>query len=405
MAPLAAAVVLLFSLCISPSQAHAAQQPKVSVDVLNQFGQPAQWIDVAFQRGQNGITYSSGNAPDGRMTVQADAGSQVTYSATGGWLPADQLQARDDCTAQALAQWTPASVTINVSADESLNHAVLQLPAMTRELTSPAVNAEEQQMLALINAERVSNGLKPVKLFERASAASDAHATALATVNGIDAHMGPACAGFAAIYSELGGVLNNYMDDLGDIVTYRPVCDDSYDAQTAFNRFKNSPLHETAMNDYRAQAVGIALVDNAWVVNFIGKNDLHSTDYVTEQTRYALPSLPRSSQSKWCDASDEPTTPGDGADQPTVKPPVRKLTVSSKPARAIKRGRTITLRGAATTGRSIKIKAGGKTRTVKAKSGQWSLKFKTRKASKAKRIKVTVSDGHTSVKLTVRLKR
>lgn len=399
------ALTTMLSVCISLPEAHASEgTARAYIHVVNQFGKPASWVNLRvrdrFGPGQNSDAQLG---QDAAISELWSIGSTMTYEATGGFLPITQSDSSPYCTAEALAAWTPASVSGVVSADESKNHFTLQLNPMVRELTEPGISSQEQRMLDLINAERARLGVGPVRIFERASAASDAHATALAVTPGLGAHKGPACADFKAYYSELGGSLTDRSDSLEQAVTYSERCNAGYDADKAFAKFMGSPAHRSALMNPNAQGAGIARVDDAWVVDYIGTGYGSSGNYATENIAYTpnLASLKRVSPNKWCNntSGGEDTSPG--SDEETIQ----KLTVQ-KVKKAVRRGGKVTLKGSAQAGNTIVIRVKGTIARTTARTGNtWSKTFKLSKKIKGKKLQLTVSDGQDTVKATLRLKR
>lgn len=395
--------IALLSLCISPSASHAANQPYVHISTTNQFGQPAAWAELKSDTGN--IMLSA--AGDGSFTTQRDAGSSFSYTATGGWLPNSEMPTASDCTSEALSKWPAATVSGTVSADETRNNFTLRLNPIVRELTSPSVSPEEQKMVDLVNQWRASIGARQLVLFDRVSGAADAQATALATTPGLDRHMGPACAQFPAVYGELGGRLDDASDDLGDVVTYQATDTRTYTAAEAFKSFMDSKSgHAQALANPRAQAVGVAMVDNAWVVQLIGKNGLKSSDYTSERLNYTpdLSSLKRVSACKWCSGGPGDNTDPSGDDSQDERT-TQQLTVN-KPTKQFKAGAKVTLKGRAQAGQHIKLRYGKKTATTTASSAnRWSRQIKLPRHIKGETIKVTVTDGNSTVKAALRIKR
>lgn len=402
-------VTTLLSLCISPA-ASQAQNPEYPVDtyvhIVNQFGKPAAYANLrVLNPFGDGGDVSSTSDRTGVVNSAGKPGSSFSMDATGGYLPIAQQMSDPYCTSEALAAWTPASVSGVVSADESKNHFTLQLNPMVRELTEPGISSQEQRMLDLINAERAKNGRGPIRIFERASAASDAHATALSVTPGLGAHKGPACADFPAYYAELGGSLADTVDWMEQTVTYAESCNAGYDADKAFARYMGSPAHRSALMNPNAVGAGIARVDDAWVVDLIGTSYGSSGNYSSENIAYTpnLASLKRVSPNKWCGGGGDETDPSgdDSQDQGTVQ----QLTVQQV-KKAVKRGGKVTLKGRAQAGSSIRIRYGAKTATATAKSSDtWTKTVKLPKRIKGKTMRVTVTDGQSTAKVTLRIKR
>lgn len=272
-----------------------------------------------------------------------------------------------------------------ITVNPSETSVTVQFDSTLDQVDHPELSTEEQTFIDMVNTARSQRGRSPVHEVPRLSqlasveaAATDIYQDRMSEY----AHLGLQCELLDTRLAEGGVVVNpNTGGFIGEVET-----EGSYQitAQAAYNNFKNSPPHWTALMRSDIKDIGVALVNRAMVADIgDGNYTITGPDLVHHRTMpaWTVPVAP------------PPATGGGG--NPTGN--TSSLSIDRPPTTTV--DHSVEISGTAE-GNTVTVTYGGKQQTVAVdEENTWNTSIKAVKTGS-----VTVTDSNKTKTTTLRVK-